>query len=65
MYDKELIELFDALWQKNPHLRFGQLLDNVLTIAGGAPGRLFYMENDRVKTAIEGYAKYIDEFKNF
>jgi hypothetical protein len=65
MYDKELLEKLDAIWQEYPHLRFGQLIDRIFTIAGSYPSGIFYVDDERVLDAREKYKNYIDDLKNF
>lgn len=65
MYNPELLDRLGKLWEAHPHQRFGQLIDNIFTVAGSYPNGIFYMEDSSVIKAIEKFEEHIDTYKNF
>jgi len=56
----QVVNRLVAVWAAFPHLRFGQLLDNVMTMEGGD---LFYVEDEELVLKCEKWL-HIEEGKD-
>jgi hypothetical protein len=54
VFTKEFLTRLTAVWASYPHLRFGQLLDNILTVEGKD---LFYVDDEELIEMAEKWAR--------
>lgn len=54
MDKREFMNRLLAVWSTYPHLRFGQLLDNIVTVEGGD---LFYLTEEQLIEKAEKWVR--------